>query len=170
MNEPTNIHGKALMARPDELDRPIVKKMIVFYSRVNLWLFRATGGLLGNKWRIGAGFPWGAPVALLTTIGRKSGQPRTTPLIFGQDGEKIVFVGSQGGLPKNPLWCLNIEKTPEVEVQVRRERKRYLAHFATGDERARVWQLMCEVYADYDQYQHWTDREIPVAVCVPVAD
>lgn len=167
MNEPTNIHGKALIARPKELDNPIVKKMIRFYSRVNVWLFLKTGGRLGNKWRIGAGFPWGAPVALLTTIGRKSGEPRTTPLIYGSDGERVVFIGSQGGMAGNPLWILNVEKTPEVEVQIGREKKPFVARVAKGEERARLWRLMCEVYADYDQYQHWTEREIPVLVCEP---
>lgn len=160
---------KEFMERPEELDNPFVKKMIRRYSLANVWLFKKTGGRLGNKWRIGAGFPWGAPVALLTTIGRKSGEERTAPLIYGKDGRNVVVIASQGGMRNNPLWYLNIKKNPSVKVQTGKRPEPYVARIAEGEERARLWKMMCGIYADYDQYQYWTDREIPVVVCEPTS-
>ena len=156
------------MERPDALDKPIVKKLIKLWSRLNVQVFRATGGLLGSTWRFGSMFPRGAPVALLTTIGRKSGLERTAPLIYGRDGDRLVFIASQGGLPKNPLWYRNLQQTPAVKVQTRRTQMAFTARTAEGDERDRLWALMCAIYPDYEQYQYWTERRIPVVVCDPL--
>lgn len=156
--------------RPDGLDHPIVPKVLRLMSRFNVWIYRLTGGIIGGKWRIGAAFPWGAPLALLTTTGRKSGLRRTAPLIYGRDGDRIVFIASQGGLPKNPLWYRNLVSHPDVEVQVGRDRRGCTARIASGEERTRLWRMMCGVYADYDTYQAWTEREIPVVVCEPKAE
>jgi deazaflavin-dependent oxidoreductase (nitroreductase family) len=154
--------------RPDGLDHPIVPKILRAYSKANVWLCRLTGGLLGSRWRVGAGFPWGAPVALLTTTGRKSGEPRTAPLIFGMDGDRVVVIASQGGMPKHPLWYRNLCAHPDVKVQIGRTERAYVARTADGEERERLWEMMCVIYADYNTYKAWTDREIPVVVCEPV--
>ena len=87
--------------RPEGLDKPYVGKIIKTMSKVQVLFYRWTGGLLGSKWRVGSAFPWGIPVLLLTTIGRKSGQPRIVPLLFIADGDNVVVVASQGGLPKD---------------------------------------------------------------------
>ena len=105
--------------RPQGLDSPIVPKIIKIMSRVNVVVYRATRGRIGGTWRIGSAFPRGVPVCLLTTRGRKTGLPRTLPLLCLADGDRVILVASQGGLPKNPLWYRNVQADPDVTVQVR---------------------------------------------------
>lgn len=140
---------------------PIMKWM----SRVNVAAYRATGGRVGGKWRVGSAFPWGIPVCLVTTTGRKTGQPRTAPLLFLEDGDKVVLVASQGGMAKHPLWFRNIQANPEVIVQIKSRVRKMHARVATDTERAAYWPRLVEMYPDFDNYQSWTDRVIPVVVC-----
>jgi len=128
-------------------------------------LYRATGGRLGGKWRVGSAFPWGIPVCLLTTTGRKSGQPRISPLLFLEDGDRVVLVASQGGLPKNPMWYLNIRADPDVTIQIKSRIRKMRARVATDEERAELWPRLVAMYADFDNYQSWTERQIPVVIC-----
>ncbi|MBF0661531.1 MULTISPECIES: nitroreductase family deazaflavin-dependent oxidoreductase [unclassified Rhodococcus (in: high G+C Gram-positive bacteria)] len=134
-------------------------------SRVNVAAYRATGGRVGGKWRVGSAFPWGIPVCLVTTTGRKTGQPRTAPLLFLEDGDKVVLVASQGGMAKHPLWFRNIQANPEVTVQIKSRVRKMHARVATDTERAAYWPRLVEMYPDFDNYQSWTDRVIPVVVC-----
>jgi deazaflavin-dependent oxidoreductase (nitroreductase family) len=154
--------------KPKGLDKPLATRIIKVMSRVNTRLYRATGGLVGKNWRIGAGFMKPVPICLLTTTGRKSGQPRTVPLCYLQDGDQIVLVASQGGLPANPQWFGNIRANPDVEIEIGKQRAAYRARKATRAERDRLWPQLLELYADYASYQAWTDREIPVVICAPV--
>jgi len=151
--------------RPSGLDSKYTVDIIKWMSRINVKLYRATGGRLGGKWRVGSAFPWGIPVCLLTTTGRKTGQPRVSPLLFLEDGDRIVLVASQGGLPKNPMWYLNIRANPEVTVQVKSRVRKMRARVATDAERAELWPRLVDLYADFDNYQSWTDRQIPVVIC-----
>lgn len=153
--------------RPAHLDSPATVRIIKAMSRINVALYRRTGGLLGSKWRVGSAFPWGLPVCLLTTTGRKSGQPRTTPLLFLEDGDNVVLVASQGGLPKHPLWYLNLKADPRVTVQIKRKVRYMSARTATDDERSELWPRLTAMYPDFDNYQAWTDRTIPVVICLP---
>jgi deazaflavin-dependent oxidoreductase (nitroreductase family) len=153
--------------RPDGLDSPIVPKVMRLMSQANVWLYQKTDGRLGSKWRVGSAFPRGIPVCLLTTKGRKTGEPRTTPLLYLQEGEDIVLVASQGGLPKHPLWYLNLRSDPEVEIQVMARRGRYRARVASEAEREVLWPKLVSHYADFASYQSWTDRTIPVVICEP---
>jgi deazaflavin-dependent oxidoreductase (nitroreductase family) len=137
-------------------------------SALNRRLYRATGGRLGGKWRVGAGFRKPVPICLVTTIGRKSGQPRTVPLCYLRRDEDIVLVASQGGLPTNPQWFYNLQANPAVQIEIGKQRRAYQARTATGDERAQLWPQLVDMYADYDSYQAWTDRQIPVVICEPV--
>lgn len=156
--------------RPEGLDKPWVKTLIGRMSKANVWVYKKTGGLLGSKWRVGAAFPFGVPVLLLTTVGRKSGLERTTPLLFIRDPadeKRIVIVASTGGLPKNPAWFYNLKSNPECEIQFMRERGRYKASIASDEERARIWPHLVNHYADFANYERWTDRVIPVIFCDP---
>ena len=119
--------------------------------------YRETDGEVGYMWN-------GAPILLLTTTGRRTGEPTTTPLIFGRDGDRYVIVASKGGAPAHPGWYRNLVKTPEVEVQVKADRFRARARTASGDERERLWRAMNEIWPHYDSYAEKTDREIPVVV------
>ncbi|MGN5238292.1 nitroreductase family deazaflavin-dependent oxidoreductase [Rhodococcus sp. SJ-3] len=152
-------------AAPKGLDSKATTSIIKWMSRVNVVLYRATGGRLGGKWRVGSAFPWGIPVCLLTTTGRKTGQPRTAPLLFLEADGKVLLVASQGGLPKHPLWFRNIQANPEVTVQIRSDIRQMKARVATDAERAQYWPKLTAMYPDFDNYQSWTDRVIPVVVC-----
>ena len=153
--------------KPAGLDRPSTVRVIKWMSTVNTWLYRRSNGRLGGRWRLGAGLRKPVPICLLTTTGRTSGQPRTVPLCFLQDGDAIVLVASQGGLPRHPQWYLNLRARPEVEIEIGPRRRRYSARVADAAERARWWPRLVDLYADFDSYQSWTDREIPVVVCEP---
>ena len=154
-------------ARPPGLDSKWTASLIKWMSKLNVVLYRRTGGRLGSKWRVGSAFPRGLPVCLLTTTGRKSGEPRISPLLFLEDGDRIVLVASQGGLPKHPMWYLNLRANPQVTVQVKSRVRPMTARVADPGERARLWPRLVDMYADFDNYQALTDRTIPVVVCTP---
>jgi deazaflavin-dependent oxidoreductase (nitroreductase family) len=96
--------------------------------------------------------------------GRKTGKPRTTPLIYERAGDDFVIVASEGGAPEHPGWYQNLAKEPTVEVQVKNDVFACKARTATGEERERLWKLAAQQWPDYDAYQKRTDREIPVVV------
>ena len=104
-----------------------------------------------------------APVLLLSVTGRKSGKRRTTPLLYGRDGDNYVVIASVGGAPKHPAWYLNLQGQ-EAEILVGRERLRVRARDAEGEERERLWALMVSLYPPYAEYQKKTERRIPVVV------
>ena len=120
--------------------------------------YRETGGEVGHIWKRGA------KILLLTTTGRRSGQPHTVPLIYENDGDRYVIIASKGGAPADPGWYRNLRKHPEVEVQVLDDVFAARARVAEGEERERLWQLGTRQWPDYDAYQTRTDREIPVVV------
>ena len=121
-------------------------------------VYRETGGQVGHDWRKGA------KILLLTTKGRTSGEPRTSPLIYEADGDRYVIVASKGGAPEDPGWYRNLAKEPDVELQVWGEVFPARAHTAEGEERDRLWKLAAEQWPDYDEYATRTDRQIPVVV------
>ena len=151
--------------RPAQLDSPMVSTIIKVGSRLNTRLYRVSGGRLGKTWRFGAGLTKPAAVCLLTTTGRRSGEPRTVPLLYLREGDRFVFVASQGGLPKNPAWYLNLTADPKVVVEVGRERLELVARTASDAERAELWPRLVEMYADFATYDSWTERTIPVVIC-----
>lgn len=104
------------------------------------------------------------PTLLLTTQGRRSGEPRMLPLIYGESETGHVIVASKGGAPIHPVWYLNLVEVPEVSVQVGAEKFRAKARTAEGDERASLWESMVAVYPAYQDYQARAGREIPVVV------
>jgi F420H(2)-dependent quinone reductase len=153
--------------RPPKLDSPLVPKIIKLMSRAHVWLYQRSGGRIGKNWRVGAAFRKPAPNLLLEHRGRKSGKLFTTPLVYLVDGANLVVVASQGGLPNNPQWYHNLVADPEAAVQIGTERQLVRAHVADDAERARLWPMLVDLYADFDSYQSWTDRKIPVVVLEP---
>ncbi|RZI89980.1 MAG: nitroreductase family deazaflavin-dependent oxidoreductase, partial [Microbacterium sp.] len=95
------------------------------------------------------------------------GKQFTTPLLYLLDGPNVVIVASQGGLPKNPQWYANLMATPDTKVQIKGEVRAVRAHTADATERAALWPRLVGIYADFENYQAWTDREIPVVVLTP---
>jgi deazaflavin-dependent oxidoreductase (nitroreductase family) len=110
----------------------------------------------------------GAPILLLTVLGRKSGVWRRSALIYGRAGDAYVLVASKGGAPEHPAWYTNLVAEPTVHVQVKGEKFEARARVAEGGERARLWDVMAEIWPDYNEYVKRTDREIPVVVLDPV--
>jgi len=120
--------------------------------------YKETGGEVGHDWE-------GTQTLLLTTKGRKSGEPRELPLIYAPWGEDAyLVVASKGGADDPPAWFLNLQADPEVEVQVRAERFKARARVATPEEKPEMWKRMTAEWPAYDDYQRKTTREIPVVV------
>ena len=125
-------------------------------------LYRLTGGTLGGRLA-------GNPMLLLTTTGRKTGKPRTTPLQYMRDGENLVVVASNGGNARHPAWWFNIGANASATVQVGKETKRVHAETANEEERSRLWPLLIAAYSGYQDYEDETERTIPVVVLRPEA-
>ena len=128
----------------------------------HLHSYLRTNGEDGHIWS-------GVPTLLLTTTGRNSGKPYTTPLIYGRDGARYLIVASRGGAPQHPGWYRNLAKHPNVEVQVLADRFPAHAQTATPDEKSALWGIMTAIWPGYDEYQTRTTREIPVVVLEPKA-
>jgi F420H(2)-dependent quinone reductase len=131
-------------------------------GKLNVPLYRASGGRLGG--RIGK-----APVLLLTTTGRKSGQQRTAPVVYLADGERMIVIGSNAGNARVPAWALNLKAKPAAAVEVGRRKIPVRARIAEGEERADLWRKSNVQYAGFDDYEARTDRDIAVFVLEPVA-
>jgi deazaflavin-dependent oxidoreductase (nitroreductase family) len=122
--------------------------------------YQETDGEVGYIWN-------GVPILLLSTTGRKTGQLRTTPLIFGRDEDDYLVVASMGGAPMHPNWYKNLLAHPEAVIQVRAEQLKVAARTAEDDEKPRLWKIVAEQWPNYDVYQTRTDRVIPVVVLSP---
>ena len=107
------------------------------------------------------------PCLILKTTGRKSGEAKILPLIYGEDGKSFVIVASKGGAPAHPAWFLNLEANPQVEFQVGAKKYRGTARIAAGAERERLYAMMEKVYPPYTEYQARTERQIPVVLLDP---
>ncbi len=129
-------------------------------GRLNIPLYRLSGGRIGG--RVGK-----APVLLLTTTGRKSGQARTAPVVYLGDGENLVVIGSNAGHSRTPAWSLNLKANPEAEVEVGRRKLPVRARIAEGEERADLWRKHNEQYSGFDEYEARTDRDIALFVLEP---
>lgn len=145
----------------ERLNAPSTGTAIKWMSRAQTWLFKKTNGRLGDK------FLRGAEVGILTTTGRKSGEPRDSPLLFLQEGKRIVLVASQGGRATNPMWYLNLKANPDVAFQTKRETLQLIARDATDAERDEYWPKLDAMYADFVNYRSYTDRKIPIVICDP---
>ncbi len=136
------------MANPDE----------DLFGAEHVRVYQETGGERGHSWRNGT------TILLLTTKGRRSGEPRTTPLIYRADGDRWVIVASKGGAPEDPAWFSNLEADPNATIQVLADEIPVTMSVAEGDERSRLWDLLAEAWPDYNEYQKKTDREIPIVI------
>jgi len=141
---------------------PWIKEHIELYrtdpERARMWDSTPLGG------------PGMLPTLLLTTTGRKSGEPRALPLIYGEAGDSYVIIASKGGMPTHPAWYLNLEAKPECELMVGPKPVSARARVAQGEERERLWKQMAELYPPYDKYQENAGtRTIPVVVLDPVS-
>lgn len=125
--------------------------------------YRETGGEVGHEWQPGVF------TLLVTTTGRTSGEPYTTPLIYGRDGDDYVVVASKGGADDHPDWYRNLDANPEVEIQVGPEVMPATATTVSADRKQRLWPQMAQIWPDFDNYARKTDRDIPVVALTPHA-
>ncbi len=132
----------------------------MLFGQEHIDRYRETDGEEGHDWN-------GSQVLILTTTGRKSGEQRDTPLIYGRSGDDYLVVASKGGADERPAWYLNLDSNPETEIQVKADRIKTRARTATAEERPEVWKEMTSHWPAYDEYQTKTDREIPVVVLEP---
>lgn len=123
-----------------------------------------------DGWATGKGSPSGLPTLLLTVVGRKSGELRTTPLVFLQDGENMVVVASLAGYDQHPAWFLNVTANPECAVQCDRRRMKAVAHQASDEERKVLWPRLVALFPTWGYFQSQTDRPFGIVVLVPTAE
>jgi deazaflavin-dependent oxidoreductase (nitroreductase family) len=130
---------------------------MTLFGQEHIDRYVATDGEEGHDWE-------GTQALILTTTGRRSGEQRRSPLIYGRHGDDYLVVASKGGAPEHPAWYLNLEANPEVEVQVKGDKFHALARAATPEEKAELWPIMTKEWPAYDGYQEKTERPIPVVV------
>jgi deazaflavin-dependent oxidoreductase (nitroreductase family) len=145
----------------ERLNAPSTGTAIKWMSKAQTWIFKKSGGKIGNK------FLKGTEVGILTTIGRKSGEPRDSPLLFLQEGQRILLVASQGGRATNPMWYLNLAANPRVTFQTKAGRYELIARDANDAEREQYWPKLDAMYPDFVNYRSYTDRKIPIVICDP---
>ncbi|HEV2120379.1 MAG TPA: nitroreductase family deazaflavin-dependent oxidoreductase [Candidatus Bathyarchaeia archaeon] len=127
------------------------------FSRTHVSFYRVSRGRIGGRL-------WNAPVLLLTTIGRRAGKKRTTPLLYLRDGERIIIVASNSGSDREPSWWTNLRHDPHAEVQIKGRKKTMIGRKASEEEKSDFWPLLTEMYPAYGDYQLKTKREIPVVI------
>jgi deazaflavin-dependent oxidoreductase (nitroreductase family) len=133
---------------------------VKWWSSVHTALYRLSGGLVGRRLVDN-------DMLLLTTTGHRSGSPHTVPLLYLEDGERLVVIASYGGRPEHPAWYDNLVAEPEVEVQIERTKRQMVARTATREERTVWWPRIERAYDGYSVYQSRTDRVIPVVFLEP---
>jgi deazaflavin-dependent oxidoreductase (nitroreductase family) len=151
------------------------------YQRVGVWLTKFVPGvyylryvwtpldrlvyrLRGGRHGIG---PHGLPFMLLTTVGRKSGRPRSTPVLYLQEGPSYVIVGSNYGRRTHPAWTHNLLSIPEATVQVGDRSEKVLARRATAEEFAEYWPRLLDIWPGWHTYRRMTEREFRMFVLDP---
>lgn len=126
----------------------------------HVWVYRRTGGGLGGS--LGPN-----KILLLTTVGRKTGRQRTWPLVYFEDGERVLVVASNGGADQHPAWFLNLQSSPRATIQIQQRQLAVYAAVAGVADRERLWRLIVAAGPQFAQYQTNTRREIPVVVLTP---
>jgi F420H(2)-dependent quinone reductase len=141
----------------------LTPRTIRLIGRLHAYLLRLTRGRFVDA--VGA-----APFLLLTTMGRKTGRLRTTPVLYLQDGNDLVVVASFGGNDMHPAWYLNLKQSPEAEIVIRGERRRVTSREITREEKKLIWPQLVKLYPQFDVYQQRTSREIPLLRLLPKSD
>jgi F420H(2)-dependent quinone reductase len=131
------------------------------WARKQAEIYEASGGAEAADLR-------GRPVIVLTSVGAKTRKLRKTALMRVEHDGRYAVVASLGGAPKHPVWYFNLVANPHVELQDGAVKGDYLAHEATGDEKAEWWARALEAWPDYAKYQAKTERAIPVFVLDPI--
>ena len=135
------------------------------YARAHAALYALSAGRIGAAIRVGHGPP--PPVLLLETVGRRSGAPRRTPLLYLADGLDLVVIAANAGHPRHPDWWLNLAAAPRATVQIGAARRPVIATEVDGPRRAELWRRFAAMYDGLDAYQRQATRRFPVVVLSP---
>ena len=141
---------------------PNVRWLLALVTKVHRTIYRLSGGRVGAKLS-------GMPMLLLETVGRRSGRERVMPLLYVEDEQGWIVVGSNAGDDRHPAWWLNLRARPEATVRIGRERHAVRGRRATPAEEARLWPRLVAAYAPYARYREGTRREIPVVILERIA-
>lgn len=133
---------------------PVLRRLIGAHT----FVYKASGGRVGHR------FPGTPQMLLLDHVGARSGQRRSSPLVYFSDGDDVVLVASKGGYPRNPAWFHNLRANPETTVRIGREQRAVRARVATEAERERLWPQAVATYGPYADYQARTERQIPLVI------
>jgi deazaflavin-dependent oxidoreductase (nitroreductase family) len=136
-------------------------------GRVDTWIYRSTGGRFGGTLRSGGGCGTPGPALLLQHRACNSDRFFVTPLLYITDTSDIVIVAPALGQAETPPWYRNLLAHPDTQVQIGTEMRAVHAVVATADQRARLWPRLVDAFKDFDSYQNWTEREIPVVILQP---
>ncbi len=145
----------------NEVDGAFVKPDLTLLGKEHVKKYQETDGEIGHIWN-------GVTTLLLTTLGNKSGQWRTTPLIYACNGNEYLVIASKGGAPSHPAWYLNLQACPEAQIQVKDKKLKVKARTATESERDSRWKIMSDQWPNYEQYAQRTTRKIPVVILEPI--
>ena len=136
---------------------PVIRQAMGAHATI----YRATNGLVGHR------VPGLPPILILDHVGAKTGTERRSALVYIDDGDDVVIVGSKGGSARNPAWFHNLKANPDTTVQIGSERRRVRARVAAPEERERLWPIVVGAWSGYASYQERTDREIPLVILEP---
>lgn len=139
------------------------QSLIRAFGNFHAWAYEASEGRWGGRLL-------GLPMVLLHLVGRKTGKPRRTPLLYLKDGDDVVIVASFYGSAEHPAWFHNLMAAPECDIRIGRRHYRVRARTATMEEREKLWPRLVDFYPDYAVYQSRTEREIPVVILSPVTE
>jgi deazaflavin-dependent oxidoreductase (nitroreductase family) len=163
------INSQAAKPKECNVSEVLIPAHLPDWIRDHIRRYLESDGADGHMWDSSSvGGPGLVPTLLLTTTGKKSGNPQILPLIYGKTKNGYVIVASKGGAPSHPAWYLNITTHPEVAVQVGAKRFRARARTATAAERSKLWDQMVGIYPPYEDYQKRTEREIPIVILEPL--
>lgn len=141
---------------------PQFKAGLRAFTALHVFIYRLSGGKMLSSIS-------SAPVLLLTTTGHRTGKRRTRPLVYLQDGNRYVVVGSAGGAAQHPAWIRNLLTNPVVDVQVGRRKLPMRAELVNGEERTALWPKLVRLFPGFAEYQQATPRELPVVVLTALA-
>ena len=149
------------MNKKQQQSKPVFRLFMKLFTRINVFVYRASHGRLMNR-------AFGSPICLVTMTGRKSGRKITIPLIHIPHGDDVLLIASQAGLDTHPVWYHNISANPDIGITAGGLTRRMRARRASDAEKAGLWPVAVAVYADFEQYQKRTERNIPMLICSPV--
>ncbi len=138
----------------------VVKWIFRQFIRFQVYVYRRSGGKRFGHLR-------GMPLLLLTTVGRRTGKTRVTPVMYIRDGNNYVITASNGGADRHPSWFANLQANPQTTIEVDGMTRTVMAHKASSEEKGRLWARLVEQAPFFEAYRKKTTRDIPMVVLQP---